>query len=219
MTKRILCYGDSLTWGWNPTLAGVPVERYGRDARWTGVLATSLGAGYEIVEEGLSGRTTNADDLLDPRLNGAAYLPAALASHLPLDLVVIMLGTNDTKTYFNRSAFDIAVGMGVLVGQVMQSAGGVGTAYPAPRVMIMAPPPLAPMPNDWFSELFRGSRDKTVALADQYRKLAGFLGIPFFDAGGVIRTEGVDGIHFSERNNLDLGKALAGFVGETALPG
>ena len=216
MTKRILCYGDSLTWGWKPTLAGVPVERYGRDVRWTGVLAATLGTGYEIVEEGLSGRTTNADDPLDPRLNGSAYLPAALASHLPLDLVVIMLGTNDTKTYFNRSAFDIAVGMGVLVGQVMQSAGGVGTAYPAPKVMIMAPPPLAPMPNEWFSELFRGSRDKTVALADQYRRLAEFLGIPNFDAGQVIHTEGVDGIHFSDQNNIDLGNALSDFIRGTA---
>lgn len=217
MTKRILCYGDSLTWGWNPTLAGVPVERYGRDARWTGVLAARLGAGYEIVEEGLSGRTTNVDDPLDPRLNGAAYLPSALASHLPLDLVVIMLGTNDTKTYFHRSAFDIAVGMGVLVGQVMQSAGGVGTAYPAPKVMIMAPPPLAPMPNEWFGELFRGSRDKTVALADQYRRLGEFLGIPSFDAGQVIQTDGVDGIHLSEKNNIDLGNALSAFIRDTVM--
>jgi lysophospholipase L1-like esterase len=212
LPKRIMCFGDSLTWGWNPTLAGVPVERYARHERWTGVMAAGLGEGFEIVEEGLSGRTTNVDDPTDPRLNGAAYLPSALASHLPLDLVIIMLGTNDTKALFNRTAFDIAVGAGILLTQVFTSTGGVGTAYPAPRAMLVAPPPLSEMPSPWFGELFKGGRDKTIELAQKYRDLAQFLNIPFFDAGEVIATEGVDGIHFSKDNNAVLGKAIAGKV-------
>jgi lysophospholipase L1-like esterase len=155
MVRRIMCYGDSLTWGWKPDPDSALVERYARHERWTGVLAAELGTGFEIIEEGLSGRTTNLDDPTDQRLNGAAYLPAALASHLPLDLVVIMLGTNDTKSYFNRSAFDIAVGASILIGQVAQSAGGVGTIYPAPKTLLMSPPPLADMPRDWISALCR----------------------------------------------------------------
>lgn len=210
--KRIMCFGDSLTWGWNPTLAGVPVERYPRFERWTGVMAAELGDEFEIVEEGLSGRTTNVDDPTDARLNGAAYLPSALASHLPLDLVIIMLGTNDAKVYFNRTPFDIAAGALVLIRQVAQSTGGVGTAYPAPRVMLVAPPPLSDMPSPWFAELFKGGREKTVQLAERYRALAEFLNIPFFNAGDVIATEGADGIHFSKENNAILGKALAGKV-------
>jgi lysophospholipase L1-like esterase len=219
MTKRIMCFGDSLTWGWNPTFAGVPVERYARDKRWPGVLARQLGDGYEIVEEGLSGRTTAVDDPFDPRLNGAAYLPAALASHLPLDLVILMLGTNDTKAYFNRTPFDIAASMGTLVNQVATSTGGVGTAYPAPRVLIMAPPPLArEMPSAWLAELFRGGREKTTMLSAHYRKLAEFLQVPLFNVGDVISTNGVDGIHFSEQNNLDLGMSLATFIACDVLP-
>jgi len=80
------------------------------------VLAAQLGDGFDIIEEGLSGRTTDVDDPTDPRLNGSTYLPSALASHLPLDLVIVMLGTNDTKSYFHRTPFEIAMGMAKLLG-------------------------------------------------------------------------------------------------------
>lgn len=212
MTKRIMCFGDSLTWGWKPNLQGIPVERYSKAQRWTGRLAAELGPEVEIIEEGLSGRTTNLDDPTDPRLNGSAYLPAALASHLPLDLVILMLGTNDTKSFYHRPAFEIALGISVLLTQIGQSAGGVATLYPAPKVVLMAPPPLAEMPVPWMADLFDGGREKTLALSRHYRNLADLLAIPFFDAGSVIATDGVDGIHFSEDNNRDLATALAAFL-------
>jgi lysophospholipase L1-like esterase len=211
-TKNILCFGDSLTWGWVPKENGVPTDRLAPDLRWTGVLADRLGAGHHVIEEGLSGRTTAVDDPTDPRLNGSTYLPSALATHLPLDLVVIMLGTNDTKAYFNRSPFDIASGMALLLGQIATSAGGVGTAYPAPRTLLVAPPPLAEMPTPWFAALFEGGHAKTTQLADLYESLATFMGAAFFDAGSVVKEIGVDGIHFTEQNNLDLGEALAPVV-------
>lgn len=207
--KRILCFGDSLTWGWIPVEHGVPTQRFPRQVRWTGVLADELGSGYEVVEEGLSARTTTADDPTDPRLNGSHYLPACLATHLPLDLVILMLGTNDTKVNLNRTPFDIASGMGVLATQVLTSAGGVGTSYPAPQVLIVAPPPLAEMPHPWFDLVFEGGREKTAELGRVYGALASFMKVPFFDAGSVITTDGVDGIHFTEQNNRDLGLALA----------
>jgi lysophospholipase L1-like esterase len=210
--KTVLCFGDSLTWGWVPKEPPAPSERFARDVRWTGVLAAALGEGYRVVEEGLSGRTTTADDPTDPRLNGSAHLPATLASHLPLDLVVLMLGTNDTKAYFGRSPFDIATGMSVLVAQVQACAGGVGTTYPAPQVLVVAPPPLTPISDPWFEMVFRGGQEKTAAFAEMYRALAAFAGAAFFDAGSVISTDGVDGVHLSEQNNLDLGRALAGEV-------
>lgn len=210
--KTIMCFGDSLTWGWVPKDHAPPTERFPRDVRWTGVLADGLGRDHRIIEEGLSGRTTTADDPTDPRLNGAAYLPSALASHLPLDLVILMLGTNDTKATFGRTPFDIATGASVLLGQVFASAGGVGTAYPAPKVLLMAPPPLADLPNPWFSALFEGGQEKTRQLSGLYQALADFCGVGFFDAGSVISTDGVDGIHFSEQNNIDLGHALVPVV-------
>ncbi len=208
--KRIMCFGDSLTWGWIPVAEGMPADRYPPEQGWTGVLADQLGDGYGVIEEGLSARTTNVDDPADPRLNGSKYLPPSLASHLPLDLVILMLGTNDTKANFHRTPLDIALGMSVLVTQVLTSAGGVGTTYPAPQVLVVAPPPLATtMPHPWLRLIFEGSQPKSAQLAQVYGALASFLRAPFFDAGSAISTDGVDGIHFTEKSNRDLGVALS----------
>ncbi|MEU7040934.1 SGNH/GDSL hydrolase family protein [Streptomyces varsoviensis] len=211
-TKRVLCFGDSLTWGWVPVAEGEFSSRYPFEERWTGVLAGALGDGYEIVEEGLGGRTTTADDPIDPRLNGSRYLPSALASHLPLDLVIIMLGTNDTKAHFGRTPYDIATGMAVLLRQVAQSAGGVGTAYPAPRALVVAPPRLGELTGPWRNEVFRDAPEKTARLAGLYRALADASGAAFVDAGEHITTDGKDGIHFTPENNEVLGRALADAV-------
>jgi lysophospholipase L1-like esterase len=212
--KSILCYGDSLTWGWIPVMEGAPTLRYPFNKRWTGAMAAHLGDGYYIIEEGLSARTTCLDDPNDPRLNGSAYLPSSLASHLPLDLVIVMLGTNDTKSYFRRTPYEIATGMAKLVGQIYASAGGVGAAYPAPKILVVAPPPLAPMPHPFFDGMFEGGHEKTTALAGQYRAMADFMKVSFFDAGSVVSTDGCDGIHFTVENNLTLGKTLAAKVVE-----
>jgi lysophospholipase L1-like esterase len=125
-----------------------------------------------------------------------------------------MLGTNDTKAYFHRTPLDVALGLSVLVTQVLTSGGGVGTVYPAPKVLIVAPPPLAPMPHPWFRLVFDGAQEKTAQLADAYDALASFVKVPFFNAGSVITTDGVDGIHFTEQNNHELGVALSERVRE-----
>lgn len=168
-----------------------------------------LGDGYDVIEEGLSARTTSADDPNDIRLNGSQYLPTAIASHLPLDLVIIMLGTNDTKPYFNRTPYEITYGMAKLVGQVLTGGGGIGTPYAAPACLVVAPPPLAPIPHPFFQGMFGGGHEKTGQLAKQYRDMADFMKVDFLNAGDVIATGGCDGIHFTAENNLELGKAIA----------
>ena len=205
----ILCYGDSLTWGWVPTPEGAPTTRYRYRDRWTGVMASHLGNGYHVIEEGLSARTTSADDPNDPRLNGSAYLPSAIASHLPLDLVILMLGTNDAKSFFNRTPYDIAYGMSLLVGQVLGGAGGVGTVYPAPKVLVVAPPPLANVPNAFLNGMFGGAHEKSAALGQQYKDMCEFMKVDFLNAAEVISTDGCDGIHFTVENNHALGKVIA----------
>ena len=211
MSKQvsILCYGDSLTWGWIPILAGAPTYRYSLQQRWTGVMAAHLGDGYHIIEEGLSARTTSLDDPNDPRLNGSAYLPAALASHLPLDIVIVMLGTNDTKSFYHRTPYEIANGMAKLVGQIATSAGGVGTSYPAPQTLVVAPPPLQPMPHPFFQGMFGSGHEKSAELGKQYQDMADFMKCEFLNAADFVTTDGCDGIHFTEQNNADLGKAIA----------
>lgn len=175
-----------------------------------------LGSDYETVVDALSGRTTDAPDPGAPMggaaLDGSAYLPAAIAAHFPLDLVVIMLGTNDTKAVFKRSPFQIALGAGKLVGIVQSSGrmfGGGGYSYPAPKVLLVAPPPLRK--QTVLGEVFEGDvgveRSKGVAAA--YRKIAEAAGASFFDAGSVIQTDGSDGVHFAGETQRKLGEALA----------
>ena len=211
-TKSIMCFGDSLTWGWIPVVEGTPTRRYEYSKRWTGVMAAQLGDSFQVIEEGLNARTTSADDPNDPRLNGSAYLPTALASHLPLDLVIVLLGTNDTKPYYHRTPFDIAMGMAKLVGQIAGGRGGVGASYPALKALVVAPPALAEMPHPFFRATFGGAHHKLAELGQHYCDMADFMNAEFFDAGSVISAVGCDGIHFTEQNNKDLGKALAAKV-------
>jgi len=213
---RILVYGDSLTWGWVPSDPIVPTTRHAVEDRWTTVMADELGDGYEIVVEGLSGRTTNIDDPNDPKLNGADYLPAALASHEPLDLVVIMLGTNDTKTYLDRTPFEIALGMGELITIVQESPGWDWTDYPTPEVLVITPPPLAEETHA--GGIFEGGRAKGMALGALYADIAAAAGEHAFDAGSVVATDGVDGVHFTAATNAELGAAVADEVRRVLAP-
>ena len=209
--KTILCYGDSNTWGWNP----VSETRYARDERWPGVLRLELGEGYEIIEEGLPGRTTVMDDpieawMIDSYMNGRKYLLPCLGSHKPLDLVIIMLGTNDLKGRFSLSAFDIAEGAGKLVDIVQQSDVGPGDG--PPEVLLIAPPPLAKLTD--FADMFAGGTAESARFSQQYRRVAEFYGCDLLDAGEHIVSSGVDGVHFDLSEHRKLGLAVAAKVQE-----
>jgi len=201
MTKRVLCFGDSNTWGYNPHTQ----ERYDEQTRWTRVLARSLGPEYEIIEEGLNGRTTVWDDPIEGFKNGYSYLIPCLESHCPLDLVVILLGTNDLKMRFSVSASDIAASAGVLVSVVQQSL--AGRDGKAPPVLLMAPPPLAMLSDH--AEMFEGGEAKSIKLGARYQAVAQELGCAFLDTAEVIASSPHDGIHWEASEHAKLGQALA----------
>ena len=135
--KTVLCYGDSNTFG-HATVPR-PDGRYGVDERWPGVLRKELGRDWLVIEEGLGGRTTVRDDPVEgAEKNGKTYLLPCLLSHRPIDIVVVMLGTNDLKARFNNSAWEIAQGIGVLVDMIRGSATGPNNR--APDVLVVCPP-------------------------------------------------------------------------------
>ena len=131
MKKRILCFGDSNTWG------AVPAEgtRHPDDVRWTGILAAELGNEYQVIEEGYNGRTTVHDDPVENRLSGIAYFETCLDSQSPLDLIILMLGTNDLKARFGVDPYTIAFGF----GRYLNAVKTVPMAGNRPEVLLAAP--------------------------------------------------------------------------------
>lgn len=199
--RRILCFGDSNTWGYDPATQ----ERFDEATRWTGVLGAALGRDFTVIEEGLNGRTTVWDDPIEGHKNGHDYLVPCLETHRPLDLVVLMLGTNDLKRRFSLAAYDIAQGVAVLLRAISYS--GAGRNGQPPRVLLLAPPPTATLSN--FAEMFEGAGPKSLLLGQHYRVVAEQYHAAFLDTATIIRTSDIDGIHLELPEHARLGRAVA----------
>jgi lysophospholipase L1-like esterase len=205
--KTILCYGDSNTWGADPETG----ERFAPGVRWPGVLMGELGEGYRVIEEALNGRTTLRDDPIEgAHKNGRTYLRACLESHSPIDLVTLMLGTNDLKKRFDASASDIAQGASVLADEILRS--GCGPGGGAPAVVMISPPPIARLTD--LAEMFEGSQEKSKKFREHYERFAEQNGCAFLDAGEFIVSSDLDGIHLEADAHRKLGEAVAARVRE-----
>lgn len=204
--NRILCYGDSNTWGYDP----VTRDRFDLNTRWTKILSKAMGDACEIIEEGLNGRTTVWDDPIEGYKNGKEYLIPCLESHRPLDLVVLMLGTNDLKKRFSLSAFDIAEGAKVLASTVRNSCAGVNGR--APQVLLLAPPPTTTLTD--YAEMFEGAEDKSRKFPIQFARVAREVGCAFLDTSMIIISSPLDGIHFEAGEQKKLGLAVASKIKE-----
>lgn len=202
MTVRtILAYGDSNTWGAVPMTGPDDSRRFPLAGRWPSVAAARLGPGYQMMAEGLNGRTTCHDDPIEGRhKNGEAFLPVAIETHMPLDAIVIALGTNDLKARFSLPAADIAAGAGRLAR--------IAQAYGIARILIVAPAPLTTL--GWLGDMFEGGREKSERFAAAYAAVASRLGVDFLDAGAVVRSSEVDGIHLDAEAQVALGEAIGG---------
>lgn len=204
--KSILCYGDSNTYGLMPDLK----NRYPRNIRWTGRLQELLGPDYYVIEEGLGGRTTVWDDPVEGHKNGRTYLLPCLDSHKPIDLIVIMLGTNDLKTRFHVSSFDIATSMESLIHLIEQSDAGPG--FQPPKILLMTPVPIRRVGNVDLERMLEGGYEKAPQLEAYYRDIAARHGIYYLNPEEFAETSSTDGIHFTEAGHAKLAEALAQYI-------
>ncbi|MUZ71995.1 arylesterase [Agrobacterium vitis] len=201
--RTVLAYGDSLTWGYDPVALG----RHAHEDRWTSVLQKALGHGVRVIAEGLNGRTTAYDDhLADCDRNGVRLLPSILETHKPLDLVILMLGTNDLKRGIQGTAIGATSGIKRLVKLVNQHDWGFD--FEGPDVLIVSPPPIRETANVMFGAMFNHSIEEGGMLASMYRDAADELGCGFFDAGSVAKTTTMDGIHLDADNTRAIGRGL-----------
>lgn len=205
MKKRILCFGDSNTWGYDPRGG-----RYDEETRWPMRLQRLLGDGYAVVEEGFNGRTCVYDDPIEGGYkSGAAYLPPCLMSHSPLDLVILMLGTNDTKRRFGLTPMTIGEGMMQLIR--LSRLYAVDAQGNPSKVLVVAPPPILDnLMRSRHAECF-GEQAIAVSkgLAAEYARIAKLLRCEFFDAASWAEVSTIDAVHLTKEGHLGLADGLS----------
>ncbi len=203
--KSVVCFGDSNTWAYIPGSNG---RRYPFDKRWTSVLGKELGSGYNVIPEGLNGRTTVFDDPLNGNKSGLAHLGIILTSHYPIDLLIIMLGTNDLKDRFNIQASGIARGLGLLIEYASKSNAGIDGN--PPDILLVCPPPILEAPV--YREEFLDGVGKSSGLKKEYKKLSENYKIPICFADDYLSSSPVDGIHWTEEGHKNFGTGIAQIV-------
>lgn len=204
--KTLLTFGDSNTHGTPPMTRRGVYDRYPPGLRWPTVTAAQLGPGWALIEEGLPGRTTQFDDpVMDGMMNGFPALRQALQSHAPIDLLTIMLGTNDLKTRFAATPDQIVGGcaglLDLALGDEMQTRSG------GFELLLVAPP--AVEERGILATDFWGAAQKSRALPPLLRALAGSRGVAFLDAGAHVGPSPLDGVHLSPESHQTLGQAIA----------
>jgi lysophospholipase L1-like esterase len=213
---NILCYGDSNTFGYNTATKG----RFDYETRWTGLLQKKLGIGYHVIEEGLGGRTTVWDDPIEGDKNGLKYLVPCLHSHAPLDIVIIMLGTNDLKPRFSLNAFDIAQGAGALVKTtrlVLNERQDFET-----KILLVSPVHVTKSVNTGeFTAMFGYDRSVEISmqLSGYYLAVAEQNRCKFMDAAEIVKPNDLDGIHLDENGHIKLANAFTNIIEEIYLNG
>lgn len=198
---RLLIYGDSNSFG------TAPMAQLGEDgvhppgARWGDVAAGQLGPDWDVVIEGLPGRTTVLDDPIEGAYrNGLTVMPAIIFSHRPIDVMAIALGTNDQKMRFGLGAQDVALALARLAREAL-ATGVVG------QVLLIAPPKVEE--RGPLAEMFAGAPTRCAGLAAHLERAAKTEGAAFFDAGQVLSVDPMDGVHWSVEAHRALGVAIA----------
>jgi len=197
--KNILCYGDSNTWGYSP----LSKLRYDEKTRWTGVLQKVLGEEFRVIEEGLNGRTTVHNETDRPFRSGVTFLPVVLESHSPLDLIIIMLGTNDLKTKYNSTAFEISQNIKTLCEVAIKCD------YNENAQILLVSPTHITETNNIEDNDFLGAIEKSHSLTSYYKKIADDLNLYFYDATKSIQTSSLDGVHWTVKQHRRIGLDLA----------
>jgi lysophospholipase L1-like esterase len=205
----LLTFGDSNTHGTPPIVDRAEYRRFASGVRWPTVTHAALGAGWELVEEGLPGRTAQYDDpVMGAIMNGRPALRMALQSHGPIDVMTLMLGTNDVKTRFASTPAEVVAGVAGLLDVAMSAE--YQTRHDGFKILLICPPPV--IETGPIATEFWGGAARSQALPPLYQALAQSRGVGFLDAGKVIAVSPVDGVHFDEAAHALLGQAVADAV-------
>lgn len=202
--KRVLCYGDSITWGCNPDDGG----RFDENTRYPCVLQTLLGADYRVIEEGCGGRTTVYDSDVDHYVNGRTYLYPCLHSHQPLDLIVLMLGTNDVANGAHKNAYYAAAGAERLIHEIRHWSMDQRAA--CPKILLLSPPLISLHLSPDMDQVFdlQYAHEQSLLFRKYYQEVAERCGCGFLAAQAYAQA-GSDGVHISAESHRRLAQAIS----------
>lgn len=214
--KRILCFGDSLTWGYDPEKR----IRFPEEYRWPMVMEKILGDGYQVIEEGQNGRTIALEDPAEGEKNGLTYLLPCLESHTPFELLIILLGSNDCKRKFMYAGIEIAGEMQRFLEKALSY--NHFRCQDHFQILLVAPPLISDAIKDsWLGENF--GYDFAVELSGKiagwYRELSDIYHVHFLDAAGYVKASDVDGCHLDAEGQVRLGEIIARYVKENIFDG
>lgn len=198
--KRILCYGDSNVWG---HVVHPGRERFPSDVRWTGVLQNLLGDGYEVIEEGMCGRTTDIDDPKDPDRNGKKYLVPCIKTHNPLDLVILLIGLNDLKPKFNKSTEAVGRSVSSLVDVIRAEAYSNSGKT---KLLLLSPARLNSAAGD--EQMIK----KSIELAVVFSDVAETKSCDSLDLAEIAEANDQDGGHLTAESHRRVGEVVCGKV-------
>ena len=206
--KTVLCYGDSNTYGYNPENG----MRYPESIRWTARLQKILGAEYKVIEEGCNGRTTIYDDPIEGWKNGLGYLKPCLNTHKPVDIVILMLGSNDLKEVFHLSAAQIAEGAEKLVQEIIdftsEKQGFV------PKIILISPPEIGEglISSPFYGSFSLNAIERSRQFPEYYKRVADVKGCIFVDAAEHIKPSTIDSLHLSPEAHAKLAEVLGNVI-------
>jgi lysophospholipase L1-like esterase len=203
MKPKILCFGDSNTWGFIPASAE-PDSRYGPDVRWTGILTSLLADKATLLEEGLNSRTTDLDYPDVPGKNGLKALPSILAAQAPIDVFVVLLGSNDLKQAFHRTPESITKGL----DRVLACAQSATARQPIPVKMLVLAPPIPKAQHVYDAFRYDGLEVKAHRLGPLYHALADHYGAEFLDLADKIPSSCLDGVHLDPAQHRQIAELL-----------
>lgn len=194
--KSVLCYGDSNTWGYEPETD----SRLLWEERYPGILGKKLGFEYQVIEDGLCGRTTCFESVSETYVNGVKGAKLCAVINAPIDIAVIMLGTNDCKDEYGADLVTIGLGL-EQIAQIFEKAGA--------RVIIIAPPPLRNLnQSPFFAEFGKGAEKRSEGLALCYQNLAARHGWEFLNAGDILLPGEFDKIHLDKAGHQKLAESV-----------
>lgn len=201
--KNILCFGDSNTWGYVP---GGDGRRYNRNERWTGRLQSKLGDDYYVIEEGLNSRTVVWDDPIKGDKSGLDYIVPCLQSHKPLDLVVIMLGSNDCKERFSLDGYSIGRSLTRIMDAVLFSRSG--REGKAPEILLIAPPPMKENPIRPMAEMGGKAYQRSIDIVEWIEFFAKEYGVYYLEAGSMTGVSSIDGLHLDADGHKKMAEGI-----------